>query len=79
MSGIMFHRLSDNQQSLAVENSQTIVDLPSSSEAFVQETGNSDQRKKVKHIAANGQKRPPVAFASVAPFPFLPAPSYANY
>lgn len=79
MSGIMFHRLSDNQQSLAVENSQTIVDLSSSKEAFVQETGNSDQRKKLKRIAANGKNCPPVAFASVAPFPFLPAPSYANY
>ncbi|WOH14623.1 hypothetical protein DCAR_0934143 [Daucus carota subsp. sativus] len=80
MSGIMFHRLSDNPELISVKNSEALVGYTSTSEASVKELENSDQQKKVKRVDPSGrQRRPPVAFASVAPFPFLPAPSYSSY
>lgn len=79
MSGIMFHRLSDNKEHVSVKTSEALVGYTSTSEASVKEFGNSDQEK-VKHLNPSGrQRRPPVAFASVAPFPFLPAPTYSSY
>ncbi|KAK2968493.1 hypothetical protein RJ640_027543 [Escallonia rubra] len=77
MAGLMFHRVSDNQQYLTEQNSERIVDVSSSLETFAQESESVDHQKKVKRVAGGAQARPPVAFASVAPFPFLPAPSYA--
>lgn len=80
MSGIMFHRLSDNKEHISVKNSEALVGYTSTSEAPIKEFGNPDQQKKAKRIDPSGrQTRPPVAFASVAPFPFLPAPSYSSY
>ena len=80
MSGIMFHRLSDNPELISVKNSEALVGYTSTSEASVKELENSDQQKKVKLVDPSGrQRRPPVAFSSVAPFPFLPAPSYSSY
>ncbi|KAK9273087.1 hypothetical protein L1049_017894 [Liquidambar formosana] len=76
MSGLLFHRLPDNQKCLAEDRSERIVKLPSS-EILLQEVENVDSWKNVQHSAVGSQARPPVAFASVAPFPFLPAPSYA--
>ncbi|KAK1401433.1 Heme O synthase [Heracleum sosnowskyi] len=79
MSGIMFHRLSNNEH-VSVKNSEALVGYTSTSEAPIKELGNSDQQKKAKRVDRSGrQRRPPVAFASVAPFPFLPAPSYSSY
>ncbi|KAF3437844.1 hypothetical protein FNV43_RR20600 [Rhamnella rubrinervis] len=67
MSGILFHRLSDNSenQNIAEDNVDTALDFSSSQE-----------RLNVNHKSKRTQVRPPVAYASVAPFPFLPAPSY---
>lgn len=67
MSGILFHRISDNQQCHAEESSESIVEL-----SMFSEDGNVIQKDKLK------QHRPPVSYASVAPFPFLPVPSYAS-
>ncbi|KAL6218264.1 PREDICTED: protoheme IX farnesyltransferase, mitochondrial [Fragaria vesca subsp. vesca] len=67
MSGILFHRISDNQQCLAEESSQSIAELSMSSQ-----DGNAIQKHKLK------KHRPPVSYASVAPFPFLPVPSYVS-
>nr|GMD65184.1 protoheme IX farnesyltransferase, mitochondrial [Ipomoea batatas] len=66
MSGLLFHRI-DNEQQATVENPHKITELSYSSENTV-----FAQQKR-----GNAQPRPPVAYASVAPFPFLPAPSYA--
>ncbi|WCJ28550.1 Protoheme IX farnesyltransferase mitochondrial [Euphorbia peplus] len=65
MSGLLLHRQLDNKQGL-VEDS----DLVSASEALQVDSGND--KKKLKER----QRRPPVSYASAAPFPFLPAPSY---
>ncbi|EEF37381.1 protoheme IX farnesyltransferase, putative [Ricinus communis] len=73
MSGLLFHRLCDNQAGLAEE-----TELLSSSKAVVRGSGNDDRKTKERHRSASVQARPPVAYASVAPFPFLPAPSYAT-
>uniref|UniRef100_A0A5B6YKZ9 Heme O synthase n=1 Tax=Davidia involucrata TaxID=16924 RepID=A0A5B6YKZ9_DAVIN len=77
MSGLLFHRISDNQQCLSEENSERTIELSSSMETQVQ-TENVNRRNKVKHSAVGAPGRPPLAYASVAPFPFLPAPSYAS-
>ncbi|KAL5751103.1 hypothetical protein ACOSP7_025706 [Xanthoceras sorbifolium] len=78
MSGLLLHRItSDNQQCLVEDRSQRIVELSSSSETVAEESGHSNW-KGVRHPTVGRQSRPPVAYASVAPFPFLPAPSYAT-
>ncbi|XP_050221542.1 protoheme IX farnesyltransferase, mitochondrial [Mercurialis annua] len=63
MTGLIIHRRHDNEQDLAEE-----TELSSSLEAV------DDQKTKARLKSA----RPPVAYASVAPFPFLPAPLYAG-
>ncbi|XP_022761979.1 protoheme IX farnesyltransferase, mitochondrial-like [Durio zibethinus] len=76
MSGLLFHRLCDDQQCLA-DNPDRIVELSSSSQDVI-DSGEDDQKKKVRHFTAGPQARPPVAYASIAPFPFLPVPSYVD-
>ncbi|TYI66441.1 hypothetical protein E1A91_D09G224100v1 [Gossypium mustelinum] len=76
MSGLLFHRLSDNPQCLA-ENPNRIIELPSFPEV-VTESEEDDQKKKVRYVTAVPQGRAPVAYASIAPFPFLPVPSYVD-
>ncbi|KAK8983760.1 hypothetical protein V6N11_009547 [Hibiscus sabdariffa] len=77
MSGLLFHRLSDDQQSI-MENTDRIVGLSSFPED-VTESGKDDLKKKMRYVSAAGpQGRPPVAYASIAPFPFLPVPSYVD-
>lgn len=79
MSGLLFHRLTDNQQSLPEEDSEKIVELSSSSESVPDESDDMNRKKKLSYYSSLGrQVRAPVAYASVAPFPFLPAPSYAE-
>lgn len=69
MSGILFHRLADNDQHCTTDGKlDSTAELVSSA----QESRNVDRKKN-----KGTQGRPPVAYASVAPFPFLPAPSYA--
>ncbi|KAI8026041.1 hypothetical protein LOK49_LG02G00963 [Camellia lanceoleosa] len=77
MSGMLLHRLPDNQQLLGEENSEGITVQLSSSETLVQEIEIANCEKKAKHSGVCAQAQPPVAYASVAPFPFLPAPTYA--
>lgn len=63
MSGLLLHRVSnDNQQQLVEEE----AGLSNSASGEVK----TPRRK--KRVAS----QPPVAYASVAPFPFLPAPSF---
>ncbi|XP_022722845.1 protoheme IX farnesyltransferase, mitochondrial-like isoform X2 [Durio zibethinus] len=76
MSGLLFHRLSDNQRCLA-DNPDRIVELSSTSQDLT-ESGEDYQKKKVRHLTAGPQARSPVAYASIAPFPFLPVPSYVD-
>ncbi|KAJ4821973.1 Protoheme IX farnesyltransferase, mitochondrial [Turnera subulata] len=77
MSGLLFHRISDTHESLASNHSEQIIELSPSLDGAVEDSGNK-QRNKERRSTAGSQTRPPVAYASVAPFPFLPAPSYAT-
>ncbi|KAL6964898.1 Protoheme IX farnesyltransferase, mitochondrial [Sarracenia purpurea var. burkii] len=72
MSGLLFHRLSDDQQLRLEEDSHLLL----SSGTLAEET-EINRRKKVNRSAVSARGQPPVAYASVAPFPFLPAPNYA--
>ncbi|XP_058764504.1 protoheme IX farnesyltransferase, mitochondrial-like [Vicia villosa] len=72
MAGLLIHRRTDNQQFLEV-NAEGLVKSSSSVESSDIEDKNGDQ--KIKGQQRN-RARPPVAYASCAPFPFLPAPSY---
>ncbi|CAK9140042.1 unnamed protein product [Ilex paraguariensis] len=78
MSGLLCHRVRESQECIEVESSQRIVELSSSLGTILHETENVRHPNKVKHTSVGAQARPPVAYASVAPFPFLPAPVYAT-
>lgn len=73
MSGLMFHRVyNDDHQSLTIENTKDNMVISHRTSSLEQDSKNPD-RVKPKPTSS----RPPVAYASVAPFPFLPAPIYA--
>lgn len=76
MSGLVFHRLSDNWQSnLEIDFAKVIGDESSMFMPEIRDVEIQNQEKK----PTNGTRvRPPVAYASVAPFPFLPVPSYTE-
>lgn len=74
MSGMLFHRLTDNQQILTETNTSGLA-----TKTLVDESDDDRYLVKQRRDSSIGiQSRPPVAYASVAPFPFLPAPVYAN-
>lgn len=75
MSGLLVHRVTESEQQMTMENTDKIVEmLPS-----LGTTEETPEEKRMKQMGGNGQRRSPVAYASVAPFPFLPAPSYAEF
>ncbi|KAL3348670.1 hypothetical protein AABB24_022037 [Solanum stoloniferum] len=74
MSGLLVHRVTESEQQMTVEHTGKIIEMS----PFL-ETTEEAQEEKRKQSIGNGQRRPPVAYASVAPFPFLPAPSYATF
>ncbi|CAK7349260.1 unnamed protein product [Dovyalis caffra] len=74
MSGLLLHRIPENQQCLSEYNSDRVSEL----EAVAQGSENLKHRNKVMCSEIGKQARAPVAYASAAPFPFLPAPSYAT-
>ncbi|XP_024987843.1 protoheme IX farnesyltransferase, mitochondrial [Cynara cardunculus var. scolymus] len=72
MSGLMFHRIyDDDHQSLETENTKDHMVISHTTTAYEQDSRNPDRVKQ-------NHSRPPVAYASVAPFPFLPAPIYSS-
>ncbi|XP_034708464.1 protoheme IX farnesyltransferase, mitochondrial isoform X1 [Vitis riparia] len=77
MSGLIVHRVTDNQQGLVQDNSEKTVELSSSSGTLEQENENVRSQNKARWPAAGSPAKSPVAYASVAPFPFLPAPIYS--
>ena len=74
MSGLLIHRPSNNQE-LMVEDSR-LAESSSCTKISEQESENHIHKSKTSHPTYEKRARPPVAYASVAPFPFLPAPSY---
>lgn len=77
MSGLIVHRVTDNQQGLVQDNSEKTVELSSSSGTLEQENENMKSQNKARWPASGSPAKSPVAYASVAPFPFLPAPIYS--
>ncbi|XP_074557675.1 protoheme IX farnesyltransferase, mitochondrial [Curcuma longa] len=69
MSGLLLHRLPNEQNEMTMaeptRNDQALTEIVDSE--------GSSYKKKGKDRT---QTRPPIAYASVAPFPFLPAPMY---
>ncbi|CAJ1977764.1 unnamed protein product [Sphenostylis stenocarpa] len=74
MSGFLIHRHSNSKQ-FSEDNAKDFVKSASPGKALELDDNNDDQNIKAKRPYRT-QARPPVAYASVAPFPFLPAPSY---
>ncbi|KAF9613685.1 hypothetical protein IFM89_010127 [Coptis chinensis] len=78
MPGLLVHRLTDNEQA----QTETNLNIHSGllfSETPRQETENDYlDKKRGKESSTANHARPPVAYASIAPFPFLPAPVYAD-
>lgn len=74
MSGLLFHRLNDNEheQTMEEDSSGRLLD------GLIQEDRYIAQKTKMEHSRGVAQSWPPVAYASAAPFPFLPVPLYAD-
>ncbi|XP_054807995.1 protoheme IX farnesyltransferase, mitochondrial [Prosopis cineraria] len=70
MSGLLIHRVSNNQLT-----ADSAAKSSSSMETSIQNDENFARKTKERHMKG-APARPPVAYASVAPFPFLPAPLY---
>ncbi|KAK6916209.1 UbiA prenyltransferase family [Dillenia turbinata] len=76
MSGILFHRQSSELISGA--NSECTIEPEFSSETLAEDHESLDTGHNCRNSTVNPQaRRSLVACASAAPFPFLPAPSYA--
>lgn len=75
MAGLLVHRLPNGQHELTVTDSGTFVAFSLSKSPLQVENSNHQNKPRSNHVGS--QARPPVAYASVAPFPFLPAPLYA--
>lgn len=76
MSGLVFHRLSDSWQNSLGNDVAKVIDATLASNSG-QVDVNENTMEKHKHPGKGTKKRPPVAYASCAPFPFLPPPTYA--
>ncbi|GAB4862034.1 Protoheme IX farnesyltransferase, mitochondrial [Ancistrocladus abbreviatus] len=74
MSGLIFHRLSDDCQRCPQVDAAKLMDTS----IGMQKDENVSSQKKHEHSAVGTRVRPPVAYASAAPFPFLPALSYGT-
>ncbi|KAL9262513.1 Protoheme IX farnesyltransferase, mitochondrial-like protein [Drosera capensis] len=72
MGGLVFHRLSDNWDHHMDNGLTTTVHNPN----YIERDDNVESSRKQNKSTSRTQRRPPVAYASAAPFPFLPAPSY---
>ncbi|GAB2278342.1 Protoheme IX farnesyltransferase, mitochondrial [Dionaea muscipula] len=70
MAGLVVHRLSDSWQLQGQSEAARMIDASNS----LQEDANARRSRKHDHSTPVTQVRPPVAYASIAPFPFLPAP-----
>ncbi|KAL9237737.1 hypothetical protein vseg_012251 [Gypsophila vaccaria] len=76
MSGLMFHRLYNNWQTCLDSDSTMVPVIPS---LLAIDDDRQIEGQKREKVSPGKQGRPPVAYASIAPFPFLPAPSYAEF
>ncbi|XP_068652879.1 protoheme IX farnesyltransferase, mitochondrial [Aristolochia californica] len=78
MGGMLFHRLPNtSHQEIIATDSDKLVDLPFS-EPHLEVSNSNDNPEKTRRELIETHARSPVSYASVAPFPFLPAPLYAS-
>lgn len=78
MSGLLFHRITNNDNDLTQNNSEEMNQLTLPLQGLVDNDDEPSSRKiGANQTSVETQPRPPVAYASYAPFPFLPVPSYA--
>ncbi|URD83790.1 protoheme IX farnesyltransferase [Musa troglodytarum] len=79
MSGLLLHRQPNEQQELVIAEPTTKkVLLLSEVEVHEGNSSSSNGQYKQRKDPTCTQARPPVAYASVAPFPFLPVPLYVS-
>lgn len=74
MSGLLLHRLPNchNESTLAAAEEEQLISV---TRERLGDESRISQSRGMRDLTCS-QVRPPVAFASVAPFPFLPAPLY---
>ncbi|XP_020085408.1 protoheme IX farnesyltransferase, mitochondrial [Ananas comosus] len=74
MSGLLLHRLPNLQHEDTITEQARIDEVLNEGELLHEDehARSSNSRNRI----SRAQSRPPVAYASVAPFPFLPAPLY---
>ncbi|GJN12926.1 hypothetical protein PR202_ga31253 [Eleusine coracana subsp. coracana] len=73
MAGLLLHRLPNNQKEHNLDEKSELAGVLYGSDLQDEERARQ-KREDRKH--SHVQSRPPVAYASVAPFPFLPVPIY---
>ncbi|KAJ8510822.1 hypothetical protein OPV22_001256 [Ensete ventricosum] len=78
MSGLLLHRRPNEHHELMISEPTTKNVLLLSEVEVPEGNSSSDGQYKQKKNSTCKQARPPVAYASVAPFPFLPVPLYAS-
>ncbi|KAM3239636.1 hypothetical protein ACQJBY_053370 [Aegilops geniculata] len=77
MAGLILHRLPNEQKEHnSIHQTSEITGVLRGAELWDEEERAIQQREDTKPRRA--QSRPPVAYASVAPFPFLPVPVYVS-
>ncbi|CAN6486384.1 unnamed protein product [Victoria cruziana] len=77
MAGFLFHRLPKLEEETVTTETINLV-VSSSLDGRVEENRDSEKKTKPPKHPPSAQARSPVAHASIAPFPFLPAPIYAS-
>ncbi|KAI4979623.1 hypothetical protein ZWY2020_016376 [Hordeum vulgare] len=78
MAGLILHRLPNEQKEHNhIHQTSEIAGVLRGTELWDEEEGGRQKREDAKH-SRRAQSRPPVAYASVAPFPFLPVPVYVS-
>ncbi|XP_058104221.1 protoheme IX farnesyltransferase, mitochondrial [Magnolia sinica] len=77
MASMLLHRHPNNHPELTVADSDGLLELPFSA-VEGQESEKKRSQNKLKKNPVGAQARPPVAYASIPPFPFLPAPLYIS-
>ncbi|KAL4181558.1 hypothetical protein AMTRI_Chr12g271750 [Amborella trichopoda] len=78
MAGLLLHRLPNTQNENRIVDNAVLAELSSTGAKMLANKTNNKNQIKLRKSSQSGSARPPVAYASVAPFPFLPAPLYLS-
>lgn len=77
MAGLILHRLPNGQKEHNIHQTSEMAGVLNGAE-LREEDERAKQKRKDQKKHSRAQSRPPVAYASVAPFPFLPVPVYVS-